>query len=671
MVQWFIAILLLMLPHTSFAVDAYVGKGCTTAFSIDVDCDGYGVGAGLLGFDADDNDAAINTTASVDAQYGSITSGSNVVANLKTFFCLTRGYCNIDDIWFVSDTGDNTTGVKNDITHPFRYLGYTAGVKGKTGLGAGDLLVWRGGTYASTLGGENKDQIDVTYSMPVGTAASPIIFAGFPGEKPIFSGAYDKIAGTNTTVRDLWYVYDGFQLGDSSTVTAAHGITFSGAREVVWRNLDIYHNNAVGMRVMSYVSWPTVQVPLKNMLLERSIIKGDLRTLGTATHNIYWGHAIPKNWNNPATGCRVKDIISYNNNVSFDGMQFNGHFEDWSVEGSQFHSASNWGFSAINGPSNGKFVSNLIYNNDGPGLKVGKYVGFVAPNLPNGESNADNNLFANNTIWTGSISNGTKVGGAPSTWNPLYLYTEVTCDNVLAGGGYTDPVTSITYEPGQQVCPDLTTTPTGNIFRNNIIVASGSGAIRADQRKHLENNIFDHNLLFRTDGSGLVVNLKNNTETWAFAQFDGDTSITASNNINANPLFLDVSNTYATTPGLFNFRLTNSSPAKSTGVTVLGVTTDIIGANYGSPPSIGAYEYGIYSPPGTINGTCGSSNGLTFSQPPTANLCSTGTPSAVTGQYNWTCNGANGGTNASCSASYSAGGGSTVSYKASFRCWVR
>ena len=56
--------------------------------------------------------------------------------------------------------------------------------------------------------------------------------------------------------------------------------------------------------------------------------------------------------------------------------------------------------------------------------------------------------------------------------------------------------------------------------------------------------------------------------------------------------------------------------------------------------------------PSAINGFCGLSNGKTFSSAPTSNLCSAGTASSVSGSgpWNWTCNGSNGGTNASCSA---------------------
>ena len=57
-----------------------------------------------------------------------------------------------------------------------------------------------------------------------------------------------------------------------------------------------------------------------------------------------------------------------------------------------------------------------------------------------------------------------------------------------------------------------------------------------------------------------------------------------------------------------------------------------------------------------INGTCGSANGTTASSAPSANLCSAGTSSSVTGSgpWTWSCGGSNGGTTATCTASLSA-----------------
>ena len=52
-----------------------------------------------------------------------------------------------------------------------------------------------------------------------------------------------------------------------------------------------------------------------------------------------------------------------------------------------------------------------------------------------------------------------------------------------------------------------------------------------------------------------------------------------------------------------------------------------------------------------VNGACGSSNGATASAKPTANLCTAGTASTVSGSgpWAWSCAGSNGGSTASCS----------------------
>ena len=53
-----------------------------------------------------------------------------------------------------------------------------------------------------------------------------------------------------------------------------------------------------------------------------------------------------------------------------------------------------------------------------------------------------------------------------------------------------------------------------------------------------------------------------------------------------------------------------------------------------------------------VTGACGSSNGATLTSTPSANLCSAGTASAISGAgpWSWTCAGSNGGTTATCSA---------------------
>ena len=68
-----------------------------------------------------------------------------------------------------------------------------------------------------------------------------------------------------------------------------------------------------------------------------------------------------------------------------------------------------------------------------------------------------------------------------------------------------------------------------------------------------------------------------------------------------------------------------------------------------------------------VSGTCGSSNGQSFSSAPTANLCSSGTASAVTtntSNYTWNCAGTNGGATAQCSAAKTVTPAPTVTFSA-------
>ena len=60
-----------------------------------------------------------------------------------------------------------------------------------------------------------------------------------------------------------------------------------------------------------------------------------------------------------------------------------------------------------------------------------------------------------------------------------------------------------------------------------------------------------------------------------------------------------------------------------------------------------------------VNGACGSSNGQALSSVPAANLCNSGTASAVSGigPWSWTCAGTGGGTSANCTATKTNNGG--------------
>lgn len=88
--------------------------------------------------------------------------------------------------------------------------------------------------------------------------------------------------------------------------------------------------------------------------------------------------------------------------------------------------------------------------------------------------------------------------------------------------------------------------------------------------------------------------------------------------------------------GTNGFSTTNSNP-----LTVSNVTAHMtITANFAADAA-------------PVNGSCGASNGSTFSVAPNSNLCTSGTASTITGTgpWSWSCGGSNGGTTDSCVAS--------------------
>ena len=70
----------------------------------------------------------------------------------------------------------------------------------------------------------------------------------------------------------------------------------------------------------------------------------------------------------------------------------------------------------------------------------------------------------------------------------------------------------------------------------------------------------------------------------------------------------------------------------------------------------------------TVNGVCGSSNGLFFLSTPNVNLCSAGNTGSLSGSgpWSWACNGINSGTNANCNALLSVNGVCGSSHGLSF-----
>ena len=143
----------------------------------------------------------------------------------------------------------------------------------------------------------------------------------------------------------------------------------------------------------------------------------------------------------------------------------------------------------------------------------------------------------------------------------------------------------------------------------------------------------------------------------------GDPVVTSVNSLSKNNgAYLPVANCNSVAPPI------NASCGSSNGKTLSSIPATTTLCAYGNPSAIsgtGPWTWrclgvsggtsvncsAAYTP--AVTGVCGSSNGKTLATAPTAGtLCTTGTPSAVsgTGPWSWSCAGSGGGTTAYCSA---------------------
>ena len=136
---------------------------------------------------------------------------NGVPSNMDATFTPTNG-----KIWFVSPSGNDSTGVAGDIGHPMRYMqNMTTTTGAYFKMGAGDQVVLRGGSYGDTNGvdtswlkfgagqyarnGTAKAWIHITaYPGPIkGNAIEDVHYTTPSGASGGIQGPWSSIAGTS------------------------------------------------------------------------------------------------------------------------------------------------------------------------------------------------------------------------------------------------------------------------------------------------------------------------------------------------------------------------------------------------------------------------------------------------------------------------------------------
>ena len=559
-----------------------IGKGCTTAWYIDEDCDGYGPGvrsSGTYGYnqlgvgdkpDANDSNANINTVASVVAAYGSGGTLSN--AQLKTFLA-TRGY-NVEDVFYIATNGNNATGQANNPNAPFAtYIG----VHNLTD--AGDVVIYRTGTY---------DNPDIGTGAPVlrsGTSGDPFVVMSMPGEVVHFTTNSNRTFNTAAIGGPgaAWVIIDGFTVNNSgSDPSLGTAWSCSGTQNTIIRNIETQR--------FAYISCIEGH---DNLTVERNVIHHQ------AQHGLYMGANATESSN-----IVVQDSIFYANgwdnnlqNLSntYGGHQFNGRCNGCTWTRNISHTNSGWGLSLIQGVHNSTISNNLLFNNGTAGVVMHIYPGscqyiggsvgeFICP------YDTNNNLFVNNTIWVGTHRGDGAYGVGATTFPegfPAILIARNTRQCVE--NGVAVPEVNCTME---------------QTFRNNVFIVTNGPVWRFDQRieadRWAQNSVYENNIVYKSNGTTNFLRIQRcdisvcssgSPTDYTFSTFQS-TFTGGSTNGNGDPKFVRANTTEYASPQLFDFRLLSTSPAidfaSATGVPA----RDIRQVLRISPHDAGAYQYG-------------------------------------------------------------------------------
>ena len=368
---WSCIVYLLAIAAASAQQAGYQGIGCTTAFHIDKDCDGYGVGTApddpspLLGPDADDNDATVHTAAQAKAKY----SGGTAASDGLSLFLAHLGYTPAH-YYFVSTSGNNSTGAVDDPSRPFATI---TGVRAAHALTSDDIVLVHGGTYT--------DNWSLMYPSTSGTSGHPVIFMAYPGEHPLWDLAGDF--GGDVTYGNSNLVFDGINFTNSATGlgrTFFMGADSSGvADHITIRNLEVYSRTNGVFAMQALTNW----------LIEDNVLRD------TATsHNIYVGARDRSNSN-----ITVRENVFYRPGLTC--AQHNGRITNYILEGNICHSFSGAsGFSLEQGVSDSFVRNNLVFNGQRQPFAMADYP--TPPDLSTLHPYSQTgNLIENNTFVAG------------------------------------------------------------------------------------------------------------------------------------------------------------------------------------------------------------------------------------------------------------------------------
>lgn len=281
-------------------------------------------------------------------------------------------------IYFVSLTGSDSSGVVNDISHPFRTPNYVA--KSSGSFSPGDFIVVRGGTYVLDDGTNNLLYETWLRFPPNGSATSPSTFMGYPGETvtaKLNSGVEvfeaDGNGGSHWVVANIsiWLNHcrsnGPLNVGITTTSEVCLGKHANNkATDVRWVNLGIDGHNTGGMCAGGGDSPVVVQYSDHVKVLGLSVHNTSPAVPHQASHVIY----LATSQNNTEVGWSALYDIPHSRAViqvhqdEFSGNCWGKKFlTDIQIHDNLIHDVSGQAILLDGGTGDIQVYNNLIYNN--------------------------------------------------------------------------------------------------------------------------------------------------------------------------------------------------------------------------------------------------------------------------------------------------------------------
>ena len=571
-----------------------LGRGCTTAYHIDWDCDGYGVGTDprdpnpLFGPDADDNDATVNTAASVIAKYRTIAD-----------FLTHLGYPT-NRIWYISNSGDDRTG-KGSADRPYATW---CGVVRAQDNGAGGTVLFRQGAYTTATLTEGTARCP-SYEAGASNPSRPLVLMSYPGEAARFVVANGAVQAGENTILDGLILYParchngtgpGCGLGDGVAGWNRNHFTIRNTELAYWM-----HGILMGGSPKRGTYGPVLQ----RVIIRDNAVHGiyfttfDLQNKPpTAPFNFDKWSASPDGYG-PFVNVVLEDsIIHDNGSGGYEGIHINCISNGAVIQRNIIYNGGGTGIGLQNGTYNTLIQNNLIFGNSGAAITLSTY-GDTRNNPPSYPSFIDGTVVVNNTIFTGK--NIPPVGSQPPSYG--ILVNDYSADYPVVHSIKNTTIKNnviVTYNGGKLANVSFLngSYPDTNYIQNNLFYNAHPGNNAAAVLYMMPPNA---ECVARGENEGCCTgagagNCKLPTAFatgyYNFNKLQAYNTGAVNGNLWASPGFTDVQADYSTAPHRFNFNPASGSPVAGRGMAAGAPSTDLQGNTRGNPPSIGAYEVG-------------------------------------------------------------------------------